>query len=382
MNTQLYMGLNSGTSADSIDAALVDFATTPPTLLATARHPMPSAERQLILHAGAGGELTLSQVAWLDARLGEHLAAAALATTQQLDLAPGAILAIGSHGQTIRHRPLDDPAHTVQLGDAHIIAARTALTTIADFRRMDVALGGQGAPLTPIFHSAFLASPDHASVVVNIGGIANLTMLAPGGSVLGGFDTGPGNCLMDEAARLHLRAPCDQQGRCAGSGRLSRGVLQRWLQHPYFQAGLPKTAGPETFAWSWLMAQGGSALSGPDLLATLTALTATTIAAAIANHAPDTRSVLVCGGGIHNDHLMRTLELALQDHGLPLVPASTAQRGLDPDWIEPATFAYLAKLHMEGTPGNVPLVTGARRQAILGARFQGGQPCAAASPAA
>jgi anhydro-N-acetylmuramic acid kinase len=197
VNTQLYMGLNSGTSADSIDAALVDFATMPPTLLATSRHPMPAAERQLILHAGAGGELMLSQVAWLDARLGEHLAAAALAIIQQLDLAQGAILAIGSHGQTIRHRPLDDPAHTVQLGDAHVIAARTALTTIADFRRMDVALGGQGAPLTPIFHSTFLASADHASVVVNIGGIANLTMLAPGGSVLGGFDTGPGNCLMD-----------------------------------------------------------------------------------------------------------------------------------------------------------------------------------------
>lgn len=371
MSGQLYLGLNSGTSADSIDAALVDLATSPPSLLAAVRHAMPAAEQQLILHAGSGGELTLSQAIWLDARLGEHFATAALAVIQQAGLDQEAILAIGSHGQTIRHRPLDDPPHTVQLGNAHIIAARTGLATITDFRRTDMAMGGQGAPLTPIFHGRFLSSPHQEHAVVNIGGIANLTLLEVGGAIRGGFDTGPGNCLLDQAARLCLRQSRDERGCCARSGTVNQDVLDRWLRHPYFQAQPPKTAGPETFAWSWFMDQGASRLRAADLLATLTALTAATMARAIACHAPRTRQVLICGGGVHNDHLMQCLVQAMGQQSLGAQVASTAHLGLDPDWIEPMAFAYLAQLHMEARPGNVPVVTGASRPAVLGTCHKG-----------
>lgn len=381
MSAQLYIGLNSGTSADSIDAALVDFATTPPSLRATIRHTMPVAERQLILHAGTGGELTMTQALWLDTRLGEYFAAAALALMPPSGTMQETILAIGSHGQTIRHRPQDDPPHTVQLGNAHLIAARTGLPTIADFRRTDMALGGQGAPLTPIFHGRFLSSPDHEHVVVNLGGIANLTILAPGGRVQGGFDAGPGNCLLDQAARLHLDQARDDRGCCAGSGRVRQDVLERWLRHPYFQAPVPKTAGPETFPWEWFMERGGDRLQTADLLATLTVLTARAIATAMGQHAPQVEHVLICGGGVHNNHLMRCLVQALQDQGLQARLSSTAHQGLDPDWIEPMAFAYLAKLYMEGQVGNVPLVTGASRGAVLGTCHQG-QPPVADSPAA
>lgn len=371
MSGQLYVGLNSGTSADSIDAALVDFATSPPSLLAAVRHAMPAAERQLILHAGCGGELTLSQAIWLDARLGEHFATAALAVIQQAAADHGGIVAIGSHGQTIRHRPHDDPPHTVQLGNAHIIAARTGLTTIADFRRADMAMGGQGAPLTPIFHGRFLASLHQEHAVVNIGGIANLTMLGVGGIIRGGFDTGPGNCLLDQAARLCLHQDRDERGRWARSGTVRQDVLDRWLRHPYFQTHPPKTAGPETFAWSWFMDQGAARLQAADLLATLTALSATTIAQAIACHAPRTAQVLICGGGVHNDHLMHCLVQAMGQHHRGAQVASTAQLGLDPDWIEPMAFAYLAQLHMEAKPGNVPVITGASRPVVLGVCHRG-----------
>ncbi|HYW93745.1 MAG TPA: anhydro-N-acetylmuramic acid kinase [Gammaproteobacteria bacterium] len=363
----LYIGLMSGTSADAVDAVLVDLAPSVPRLLASLAHPLPGWIREAVAAIGSaadGGGLVAA--ARLDSRLGGLFADAVDALLEQCQLPPGSVRAVGSHGQTVRHDPDGDPPYTVQLGDPNVIAARTGITTVADFRRRDIADGGQGAPLVPAFHQALLRVPGRDRAVLNIGGIANLTLLPARGDARG-FDTGPGNCLLDAWAREHGRGTHDAGGAWAASGTPRPDLLERLLGEPYFARTGPRSTGRELFNTDWLRSRGGGALAGEpaDVQATLCLLTARSVARALREAAPETEELLVCGGGVHNDELIRALAAELP--GTSVRPTTAA--GLDPDWIEAMAFAWLARRTLHGEPGNLPAVTGARAPAVLGAIY-------------
>ena len=360
----LYLGLISGTSADGIDAALVSFEHERPHLLAARTHPWPDALREQIL-AVAQGEAALDLDAFgrLDVALGHGFAEAALALLHDSGTPAAAVRAIGSHGQTLRHRPAGEHPFTLQLGDPATIAECCGIDVVADFRRADVAAGGQGAPLLPAVHAMLLAAPGHARVVLNLGGIANITVLGADGSV-SGFDTGPANGLIDAWCLRQLGTPFDRGGRFAASGRIDPALLDALLADPYFALAPPKSTGREHFHLDWLAAQPRVALLPPaDVQATLLELTARSVTEAIARHAPDAEDVLACGGGVHNDALMRRLAERLAPRPL----SSTAAFGVDPDFLEAAAFAWLARQRLLGLPGNLPAVTGARGLRLLGA---------------
>jgi len=358
----LYLGLISGTSADGIDAALVRFE---PRLevIAARTTPYSDAIRDSILTlATANAAIALDDFGALDVAVGGAFAEAAIAVLRDAEVDHSAVAAIGSHGQTIRHRPSGPFPFTLQIGDASVIAERTRITTVADFRRADVAAGGQGAPLLPALHAALFAAPDRTRVVLNLGGIANITILAPDRDVLG-FDTGPANCLLDAWALRHRSTARDEGGAWAASGRVDRALLDAWLADPYFAAPPPKSTGREHFNLDWLDARVGGDVAPADVQATLLALTATSVADAIRASAPDAREVFACGGGVHNPALMS----ALRERLAPVTIDSTSALGLDPDYVEAAGFAWLARARIAGVPGNIPAVTGARGPRVLGA---------------
>ena len=360
----LYLGLISGTSADGIDAALVSFEADRPRLVAARTHPWPAALRRQIL-AVAQGEAALDLDAFgrLDIALGHGFAEAALALLGQNDTPAAAVRAIGSHGQTLRHRPTGEHAFTLQLGDPATIAERCGIDVVADFRRADVAAGGQGAPLLPAVHAMLLAVPGRTRVVLNLGGIANITVLGADGTVLG-FDTGPANGLLDAWCLRQRGEAFDTDGAFAASGRVDQALLDALLAEPYFALAPPKSTGREHFHLDWLTAQPRvAALAPADVQATLLELTARSTAEAIARHAPDAVDVLACGGGVHNGALMRRLAERLSPRAL----ASTAAFGVDPDFLEATAFAWLARQRLLGLPGNLPAVTGARGPRLLGA---------------
>lgn len=362
--TSLYLGLISGTSADGIDAALVSFEHERPRLLAARTHPWPDALREQIL-AVAQGEAALDLDAFgrLDVALGHGFAEAALALLRESGTSAAVVRAIGSHGQTLRHRPTGEYPFTLQLGDPATIAERCGIDVVADFRRADVAAGGQGAPLLPAVHAMLLAHPGHARVVLNLGGIANITVLGADGSV-SGFDTGPANGLMDAWCLRHHGAAFDRDGRFAASGRADDALLDALLADPYFALMPPKSTGREHFHLDWLAAQPRVARLAPaDVQATLLELTASSVADAIERHAPDAEDVLACGGGVHNGALMHRLAARLAPR--PLL--STEAFGVDPDFLEATAFAWLARQRLLGLPGNLPAVTGAHGPRQLGA---------------
>jgi anhydro-N-acetylmuramic acid kinase len=364
---ELFVGLMSGTSLDAIDAVLVDLASPTPRQIAVHSHPLPSVLRTQLLtlcHGGTVDELRLT--AELDVRLGRLFAEAALALLQQAATPASAVRAIGSHGQTVRHEPDGDTPFSVQIGDPNVIAQLTGITTVADFRRRDIAAGGQGAPLVPAFHAAALRSADEDRVVLNIGGMANITVLPrdPQQAVTG-FDTGPGNVLMDAWAARHLGTPQDDEGHWAGSAPRQEPLLAALLSDGYFQRPPPKSTGRELFNMDWLearLAQLDIETEPAQVQASLVALTAQSCAIAIQHYAQHTQRVLVCGGGVHNVTLMQQLTDALP--GMRV--ASTQTLGLDPDWVEALAFAWLAKQTLEGKPGNLPSVTGAKASVVLG----------------
>jgi anhydro-N-acetylmuramic acid kinase len=363
----LYLGLISGTSMDGIDAALASFEPAPH-LRAALTHPYPDDLRQRLLELAQGdGVTTLDEVGALDARIGECFAQAALAVLERADLPPEDVRAIGSHGQTLRHRPNANPRFTMQLGDPSLIAGRTGVTTVADFRRADFAAGGHGAPLLPIFHAALFARPGEVRGVLNLGGIANLTVLQADGSVLG-FDIGPANGLLDAWCALHTGAAFDRDGAFAARGQVDSALLERLLDEDYFHAPPPKSTGREQFHPDWLRARLGTRTLRPeDVQATLVRLTARSVADAVHTYAKDARELLVCGGGTHNPVLMH----ALQDALAPLPVRGTDQRGVDPDYIEATAFAWLARERLAGRPGNLPSVTGAKGPRQLGGVYGG-----------
>lgn len=364
--TALYLGLISGTSADSIDAALVDFARGTPQVLATHTHPWPPILRERML-ALAQGEAALDLDAFgrLDVEIGRCFADAAAHLLKQSGTPAHAVRAIGSHGQTLRHRPGGDYPFTLQLGDPTTIAERCRIDVVADFRRADLAAGGQGAPLLPALHAMLLARPGHARVVLNLGGIANITVLGADGSVRG-FDTGPANGLLDAWCLRHRGEPFDRDGMFAASGRLDPDLLDALLTDDYFALPPPKSTGREHFHLDWLAAHAPlPALDPADVQATLLELSACSVAAAIVQQAPGADEVLVCGGGVHNGALMRRLGELLAPRAL----CSTASHGIDPDFLEATAFAWLARQRLLGLPGNLPAVTGARGPRVLGAIY-------------
>lgn len=360
----LYLGLISGTSADGIDAALLRLEPQL-TVLAARTYPYPESLRQRLLPLINGAALAeVDELATLDALVGESFAAAANALLNEQQIEPELVRAIGSHGQTIRHRPRAETAFTWQIGDPSRIAEATAITTVADFRRRDMAAGGQGAPLVPAFHAdVFAAAEDRA--VLNLGGIANLTLLPVNGPVRG-FDTGPANALMDLWAQRCALGERDSEGAYAAAGQVNDALLQRMLGEPWFATPPPKSCGREDFNADWLDAQlAGAKLAPADVMATLLALSVETVARALEDQLPSARQLLVCGGGVRNPTLMAALRSRLGQ----LDVCSTAEHGLDPDFVEASAFAWLAARALDGRPGNLPSVTGARGLRVLGAIY-------------
>ena len=361
----LFLGLMSGTSADGIDAALVQF---PPSggcyFVHGYTHAWDAATRDALIALGQGGEpASMDALGQLDASVGIAFASAANQLLAESGVQRAQVQAIGSHGQTIRHRPLSTPAFTWQIGDANRIAELTGITTVADFRRRDVAAGGHGAPLMPAFHLAMLGSADEDRAVLNLGGIANLSLIARDGSIRG-FDTGPANALLDGWCQRQLGHAFDADGAFAASGRVDDGLLARLLAEPWFALPPPKSTGREQFHLEWVEAQlGASALTPADVQATLLELTVATVANALLAQLPGARRVLVCGGGVRNPQLLLRLQARLPG----VLIGSSAEHGLDPDYMEAMGFAWLAQETLAGRAGNLPSVSGARGPRILGA---------------
>ncbi len=365
----LFLGLISGTSADGIDAALVRFdgehAHARPQLVFGKTYAWEPALRARLVALGQHAHaLTLDEVGELDVRIGHAFAAAAQAALRESDVLPDDVAAIGSHGQTLRHRPHGDAPFTLQLGDPHCIAERCGVPVIADFRRRDVAAGGHGAPLVPAFHAAVLHAAGENRAVLNLGGIANVTLLPAQGAVRG-FDTGPANGLMDAWCLRHVGQPFDAGGAFAAQGRIDAALLARLLAEPWFAAPPPKSTGRDQFHLDWVEAALAGNETAADVQATLLALTARSVGGALHATQPQTRRVIVCGGGVHNPLLMAALAEAMPE----AVIESSAAHGLDPDSVEAMAFAWLAREHLAGRPGNLPAVTGAAGPRVLGARY-------------
>ena len=368
-SAELYVGTLSGTSVDGIDAALVRFT---PTLELVATHSLafPLELKKELLALCAPGENEIDRLGRADVALGRLFAQAVNELLAKAGVAAWAVRAIGSHGQTIRHRPGLSPAFTLQIGDANVLATETGVPVVADFRRKDIALGGQGAPLVPAFHEAIFRSHEKDRVVVNIGGIANLTALpADPTAAVRGFDTGPGNTLLDGWARRVLGTPMDRDGALAARGRVMPELLRAFLTEPYFGKPAPKSTGPEEFSMMWFGRHLDALSASPndaDVQATLVALTAQSIAEAIKALPrlvqPD---VFVCGGGAHNPALMRALGAELPDCRVD----ATGALGVAGDWVEALAFAWLARQRVLGLPGNCPQVTGAKQAAVLGGLY-------------
>jgi anhydro-N-acetylmuramic acid kinase len=371
----LWLGLISGTSADGIDAAIVRFE---PQLqvIAAQTLPYPAAVRERVLGlARSRASIALEDYGRLDVEIGECFAAAALSVLRKAGVDSTSILAIGSHGQTVCHRPAGAHPFTLQIGDPSVIAERTGVTTVADFRRADVAAGGQGAPLLPALHAAVFADPAAPRAILNLGGIANLTILpgaAPAHAALAppcaardvlGFDTGPANCLLDAWAARHLNAARDDNGAWARRGTVDEALLARWLDDAFFNAPPPKSTGREVFNLDWLDARVPADTSPGDIQATLLAFSARSIADALRAHGRGARQVFGCGGGVHNAARWAARR---GERRMGRVDP-TAALGLDPDYVEAVGFAWLARARLANEPGNLPSVTGARGARVLGA---------------
>lgn len=367
MSSDIYVGLMSGTSLDGIDAVLVDFAAARPEIIASYFHPIIPSLRESLLALTLPGENEIEQMGQVDRELGRTFAEAVMALLVSTKTPAHRVRAIGSHGQTIRHRPDSSFPFTLQIGDPNTIAELTGITTIADFRRRDMAAGGQGAPLVPAFHATLLGqsmTEMETRVVLNIGGIANITLLTGRGEVAG-YDTGPGNLLLDGWCQRELGEPYDQDGRWARSGALLPQLLEKLQEEPYFSKPAPKSSGRELFNLGWLTERLNGDEEGADVAATLVELTATTIGDAIKKEGCFDE-IVVCGGGAANAYLMERLTSLLHECR---VVASDAH-GIPHEWVEATAFAWLARETLNRRSGSLPAVTGARGGRILGGIYQ------------
>jgi len=373
----LYIGLMSGTSLDGVDGVLAALgeSSSQPKVLASAHTPMPQALRQefLALNSAGHGELhrgALAANALVD--LYAEVVAQLLASS---GAEPAQVQAIGAHGQTVRHQPqaFDGIGYTVQLNQAALLAERSGITVVADFRSRDLAAGGQGAPLVPPFHLAVFGDAQESRAVLNIGGISNITLLPAsaaqsGGAGLLGFDCGPGNALMDAWCEHHTGAAYDDQGQWGAQGRVDAALLAVMQQEPFFRQAPPKSTGRDLFNRAWLgqHLSACTACAPVDVQATLTELTAWACAQALSDAAGNYRRLVVCGGGARNVFLMQRLAALL-----PTVEVSTTQDwGVAPSDVEALAFAWLAQQAIQAKPASVPGVTGARGTRILGAIYR------------
>lgn len=365
MSTEIFIGLMSGTSMDAIDAALVGFDDSSDCTVrkvCSTGYPEDLATRLREI-ASNPDRVDLAEIGELNLRVARAFANAANTVMAAGGVGPAEIKAIGSHGQTILHRPDGDDPFSLQLGDPAALAALTGCPVVADFRSADIALGGQGAPLAPAFHRWAFGDTGEVRAVVNIGGIANVTRLDPNGMTTG-FDTGPGNALLDQWNREHRGTAFDAEGAWAAGGTVDDDLLTNMLADPYFQRSAPKSTGTDYFSPHWLREalQGSDVSRNPqDVQATLSELTARTIA----NSLMDARATAVCGGGAFNTDLMARLRRLLH----PCSVDTTAAWGIDPEWVEAIAFAWLARQRLRGEPSNVPDVTGAREGISLGGLF-------------
>lgn len=364
---ELYVGLMSGTSLDGIDTVLLDLSSAPQLIAAETFLFSPELHRELFALCSSGAD-EIERMGRADRRLGIELGNAVNQLLHGAQIEPHAINAIGSHGQTIRHRPPrtgENHPFTLQIGDPTSIAEITGITTIADFRRRDIAAGGHGAPLVPAFHRAVFGA-NQSRVIVNIGGIANITVL-PGNDIsIIGFDTGPGNTLLDSWIMRHRGESYDRNGAWGARGTVDKELLQQLLSDPYFSAKPPKSTGREYFNSAWLDNHlSGKSLRAVDVQATLIEVTARSISDAIAALPFNANEVFICGGGAYNTQLMIRLEALLH----PRLLGSTAQLGIAPEWVEAAAFAWLAQQTLQHKPGNEPAVTGASGYRVLGAIY-------------
>ena len=359
-----YIGLISGTSTDAIDAVAVTIDDQNNIFeLASLAYPIDSSLRDEIFSIQTDSA-SLKQFGELDTRLGEAFASAALALIETNKLNVSSIQAIGSHGQTIKHDPDCAQPYTIQIGNPSIIAERTNITTVADFRRRDIAAGGQGAPLVLAFHQAWLGKHEN-SVVLNMGGIANITVLASQSTQPRlGFDTGPANTLLDAWSRKHLNKAFDEKGQWAKTGKINQQLLDSLLKHPYFRKVPPKSADISQFNLSWLenFLRLFPDIDPKDVAATLVELSVTSIKNALSAWASGTAQVIACGGGCRNEYLME--ELAKRIY--PIRLTTTEEFGIDADWVEATAFAWLARQTLLKKPGNAYHSTGAKHPCILG----------------
>jgi len=361
-----YLGLMSGTSMDAIDAALVDFDASPLRIIAASAVAFdPHLKRRITALLDAADSVALDELGQIDVELGRAFADTALTLLRDAGVNPGRVAAIGSHGQTLRHRP-DLPApFTWQLGDPNSLTERTGITVVADFRRRDVAAGGQGAPLLPVFHDQVFRSNDEDRVIVNLGGIANITILKRDATVTG-FDTGPANRLLDAWIALHQGKDFDAGGAWASTGRCDDTLLAELLDEPYLGLPPPKSTGRELFNLPWLKSKLGLFSRRPqDVQATLQQFTAATVAAAVREYAPGA-SLYLCGGGAHNAALLD----AIARQVAPTPVATTTALGLDPDYVEAVAFAWFARRTLEGLTSSAASVTGAKGPRILGGVYR------------
>jgi anhydro-N-acetylmuramic acid kinase len=371
----IFMGVMSGTSVDAIDVVLADWRLPQqPKLIAHHSHDWPAPLRDKILAMASGQLESIDALGQLDHAIAAESAIACMTCLAQSGLTAADVTAIGFHGQTIRHRPNLNPAFTLQIGDANLLAERTGIAVVSDFRRRDMAAGGQGAPLVPAFHENVFGHGRETTVVLNLGGIANITVIPSQDSALPtvGFDTGPANMLLDAWCYRHTQQPYDAGGRWASSGRVDTLLLKRLLAHPYFQQAAPKSTGREQFGLSWLDGEldtEGRKITAQDVQATLTELTALSVSQSIEATSPHgTGDVIVCGGGAFNETLMSRLATRLPRWRV----TSSQSKGLDPQCIESLAFAWLARQMMLGLAGNLPAVTGAEGPRVLGAYHPAG----------
>jgi anhydro-N-acetylmuramic acid kinase len=359
-----YIGLMSGSSLDGIDTVLVDLADNKkPAVLATTQAAIPTDIRTTLLDAYQT-PIDLAQAAQLDSQLGELFAKSVLRLLTQCRLSAHDIRAIGSHGQTIYHVPNERYPYSIQLGSPSVIAALTQITTVAHFRELDLAYGGQGAPLAPLFHQHVFANPDETRVVVNIGGMANITWLSPREPIRG-FDTGPGNVLSDLWYQQHQQGPYDIDGMWGSSGNIHPRLLKQLLATAYFQQPPPKSTGREQFNLPWLhrhLTTLNANVSAADVQTTLVELTAYSIAQGIDGLPTAPTSVIVCGGGAYNHYLMQRL----QHHLAPATLISSERHGILPDWVEAAAFAWFAHQTLARAPQDLTHITGSSQPHILG----------------
>lgn len=359
-----YIGIMSGTSLDGVDTVLAELGGPAPVRLESFYLPYSAGLRKQLLDLHVAGDDELHRAALLGNELAQCYARAVAGLLDKSHTDASAITAIGCHGQTVRHCPESGRNYTIQLGNAALLAELTGMTVVADFRSRDIAAGGQGAPLVPAFHQALFSHPHMHRMIVNIGGIANVTSLSPDGSV-SGFDCGPGNLLMDAWSLRHTGKAYDENGQWAASGRVIPALLEQLLAHPFFSLLPPKSTGRDLFNLPWLDGYLLADERPEDIQATLLQLTVQGIAMALSVHFPQVQEVYLCGGGARNKVLVDQIRAALPGKKTGL----TDDLGVDADWLEAFAFAWLAHQAVSGKPGNLPEVTGARGARVLGAIY-------------